>query len=107
MQIFGKYEADYHKACEKFQKERTRFYNELKKIPFLRVIETEANYFLVEVISTYSSRELTARILKDSYVLLKDCSTKIGFNGRDYIRIAIRNTNDNDKLIKALINLIK
>ena len=49
MQIFGKYEKDYLEACQKFIAERERFYMELQKIPFLRVIPSQANYFLCEI----------------------------------------------------------
>ena len=46
MQIYSKYEADYHRACARFIEERTRFEAELREVPFLRVIPSEANYCL-------------------------------------------------------------
>ena len=49
MQIFGKYTADYDVACRKFMDERRRFEQELLSVPFLRVIPSQANYFLCEV----------------------------------------------------------
>lgn len=101
MQIFGKYEKDYLNACEKFMKERVRFHELLQQINFLRIIPSQANYFLCEVTKKYTSTELT-QILLGSNILIKDCSTKFAFDGRNYIRIAIRNKEDNDKLIKAL-----
>ena len=36
------------------------------------------------------------------YGLIKDLSTKKGFEGRNYIRIAIRDEKDNEKLVAAL-----
>lgn len=101
LQIFGKYENDYKHACEKFMIERKRFYDELQSIPFLRVIPSQANYFLCEVLSPYTSSELTYLLLKKD-ILIKDCSSKKFFDGRNYIRIAIRNTEDNNKLIEVL-----
>ena len=38
LQIYGKYEKDYIKACAKFIAERETFYTELQSIPYLRVI---------------------------------------------------------------------
>ena len=38
MQIFGKYESDYKLACQKFIQERERFYQQLTKISYLRII---------------------------------------------------------------------
>ena len=44
LQIYGKYEKDYIKACAKFIAERETFYTELQSIPYLRVIPSQANY---------------------------------------------------------------
>ena len=49
MQIFGKYENDYKLASRLFVEERTRFQQELAAIPWLRVIPSQANYFLCEL----------------------------------------------------------
>lgn len=104
MQIFGKYESDYRQACQLFITERDRFYGELSKVPFLRVIPSQANYFMCEVIGEhFTSRELAIRLLKDYEILIKDCSAKDAFNGKQYVRIAIRGTVDNDKLVNALL----
>ena len=91
MQIFGKYEKDYLEACQKFIAERERFYMELQKIPFLRVIPSQANYFLCEIMEKYSSSELVGALLESANILIKDCSMKFGFEHKNYIRIAVRN----------------
>ncbi len=46
MQIYNKYEKDYQRACQKFVDERDRFEASLRTIPFLRVMPSQANYFL-------------------------------------------------------------
>lgn len=105
MQIFNKYEKDYQNACDKFIQERKLFYNELKEIPFLRVIPTQANYFLCEVTGKYTSHQLTEILMRDSKILIKDCGQKSAFAGKNYIRIAIRNREDNSSLINKLKEL--
>ena len=105
MQIFNKYELDYKRACELFVKERNRFYKDLKQIEFLRVIPSQANYFLCEVICKYSSRELAELLLSKYNILIKDCSAKSAFKEADYIRIAIRSASDNQMVVKALKEL--
>ena len=105
MQIFGKYEKDYLEACQKFIAERERFYMELQKIPFLRVIPSQANYFLCEIMEKYSSSELVGALLESANILIKDCSMKFGFEHKNYIRIAVRNEQENNKLLSALIHL--
>ncbi len=108
LQIYNKYENDYIKSCEKFRKERQTFFNELSLIPYLRVIPSEANYFLCEITDKYTSYELTLKLLSEYEILIKDCSSKKGFpSNRQYIRIAIRDRQDNARLIQALRTLIQ
>lgn len=106
MQIYGKYEKDYATACDKFRKEREMFFNELITIPFLRVIPSQANYFLCEITEKYSSYQLTLKLLTDHNIFIKDCSSKKGFpHDRQYVRIAIRDRKDNHHLYKVLKTL--
>lgn len=105
MQIFGKYAADYKTACRKFIAERSRFASLLQGISFLRVIPTQANYFCCEVKSRYTSAELTRVLLRDYNILVKDCDTKTSLEGKNFIRISIRDTKDNDTMICALKEL--
>ena len=105
MQIFNKYEADYKLGCERFIKERKRFFKSLSSISYLRVIPSQANYFLCEVIEKYSSSELTGLLLSKYNILIKDCGTKKAFSEGEYIRVAIRSTEDNNYLVHALKSL--
>ena len=102
MQIFNKYEADYREARWKFLQERTAFFKELSAVPFLRVIPSQANFFLCEVKSPLDSRTLAERLLNEHDILVKDCSSKKGFGGKDFIRIAVRDKGDNTRLINVL-----
>ena len=101
MQIFEKYKTDYYRACGFFRKERDSFFAALSEIPYLRVFPSQANYFLCEVIEKFTSHELAIKLLK-SNILIKDCSTKKAFNGRSFIRLAVRDRNDNDFLVHVL-----
>lgn len=102
LQIFGKYEADYRRACHQFIAERNRFERLLREIPYLRVIPSQANYFCIEVVSQFTSEELTKRLLADYAIMVKDCNSKNFLKGRNYIRVSVRNSEDNDRLIAAL-----
>ncbi|MBR5673190.1 MAG: aminotransferase class I/II-fold pyridoxal phosphate-dependent enzyme [Muribaculaceae bacterium] len=105
MQIFNKYESFYKVACQEFVNERDRFAKQLSLIPYLRVIPTQANFFLCQVISKYTSHQLTVLLLKDYNILIKNCDSKTGLEGKNYIRIAIRDQRDNDILVEALKRL--
>ena len=102
MQIFNKYESFYKAACKSFVAERKRFGDRLSSIPYLRVIPSQANYFLCEVKGEWNSHELTEELLIKHNILIKDCDNKTGLQGKNYVRIAIRNSADNDRLIAAL-----
>lgn len=104
MQIFGKYEDDYKKACIKFVKEREIFKAELETIPFLHVIPSQANYFLCEVTDRYTSAELTQKLI-DREVLISNCGLKKNMAGKQLIRLAIRSREDNARLISILRQL--
>ena len=105
LQIYGKYEKDYELACEMFCKERERFYQELRKVRYLRIIPSQANYFLCEVISEYSSKEITTLLFEQYNILIKNCSCKIGLTDKSFIRIAIKDRESNNSLLKALRKL--
>lgn len=105
MQIFSKYEKDYFVACQKFIKERDIFFDELKAVSYLRVVPSQANYFLCEITKKYTATELTQLLLKRYNILIKDCGTKSAFAGKQYIRIAIRDRADNAYFVEALKEL--
>ncbi len=106
MQIFNKYEADYVKSCESFRSERDIFFRELSEVDFIRVIPSQANYFLCEITGRFTAKQLTRELLSSFNILIKDCSSKKGFeNSGEYVRIAIRDRKDNSALVTALRSL--
>ncbi len=107
LQIFNKYDLYYKFACENFAAERKRFYSALLSIPYLRIIPSQANYFMCQVIDMFTSNELTRILLNRFNILIKDCDRKTALEGKNYIRISIRNSFDNDKLVNALESLCK
>ena len=104
MQIYNKHEKDYQRACAKFVKERAVFELQLKTIPFLRIMPSQANYFLCEVLPPYKASEIVIYMLKRHNILTRDCSLKPGLDPqRQYMRIAVRNHEDNTRLVKGLL----
>ena len=95
-------DRSYVRACRRFMEERDRFMQELSRVPFLNVLPSQANYFMCEVMPPMKARTLTGLLLKNHSILIKDCSRKKGFEGREFIRIAVRNKADNDALVRAM-----
>ena len=103
MQIYNKHEKDYQKACEKFVAERDSFERQLRTVPFLRVMPSQANYFLCEVLPPYTAKEIVIYMLRHHNILTRDCSLKPGLDpNKQYMRIAVRNHEDNTRLVEAL-----
>lgn len=100
MQIEEKYKKDYAAALVKIRAERTRFQNELSTIKGVRVIPSQANFVMVELEEDISPKELLKRLLIKHNLLIKELTTKT--NGRHYLRLAVRNTSDNNTLIAAM-----
>ena len=104
MQIYEKYQSVYKTALQDFYESRKRFIQKLADISFLRVIPSQANYVLCEVQAPMTSKALTVKLLEKN-ILIKDLADKNGFNGKQYVRIAVRDDKDNQTLIEALMTL--
>ena len=104
LQVLNKHKKDYIKACEKIAYNRDCLYKKLSEFKFLRPIKSSANFIMCEVLSPYTSEKL-CKILAKKDVLIKDCQNKMGFNGKQYVRIAVKSHLDNDYLTNALSEL--
>ncbi len=100
MQIAEKYQKDYEEGLLLFKQERRRYAQALSQLPGLRVIPSQANYIMAELTGGMTSRALTKTLLLKYNIFIKDLSAKMG--GAQYVRLAVRDTRDNDKLIAAL-----
>lgn len=100
MQIEEKYKKDYETALVKFRAERARFQDELAKVPGVRVIPSQANFVMVELEKKISPKELLKKLLTKHSLLIKELTTKT--NGRNYLRLAVRDKEDDDRLVAAM-----
>ena len=100
MQIFEKYRKAYAGALVRIRAERARFQEELKNIPGIRVIPSQANYVMVELEADISPKALTKALLLKYDILVKELTGKI--KDRQYLRLAVRDTADNNRLLEAL-----
>lgn len=100
MQIEEKYKKDYAAALVQIRSERARFQMELARIKGVRVIPSQANFVMVELEERISPKELLKTLLIKYNLLIKELTTKT--NGRNYLRLAVRNTKENDVLVAAM-----
>lgn len=107
MQIFEKYKSNYEEALDKFKEVRKEYEEMLNEIEYLRVIPSQANYLMCELTGQMTSRELTEVLLNEYNILIKDLSSKNGFSGKSYIRVAVKRPEENLKLVEAIKEVLR
>ena len=105
MQICEKYNDEYQYSLEMLKEVREEFLEKLSGVKNLRVIPTQANFVMCEVLDIWSATQLSENLLSDYNILIKDLSMKKGISGQ-YIRIAIKRKEENDTLVCALHKLL-
>lgn len=100
MQIAEKYKKDFTASLDKLRETRKKFQNMLEKIKGIKVLPSQANYFMLTLPQAVASTDLVKRMLIHHEILIKDLSKKTG-NTR-FVRIAIRRDEENMRLVTAL-----
>lgn len=100
MQIYEKYSKDYVKACKLFREERARFVKALSAVGGVRVIPSQANFVMVELTGGKTAKDVVTELLDRHGIIGKTLDSKTG--KPNYMRLAVRDTADNDRLINAL-----
>jgi histidinol-phosphate/aromatic aminotransferase/cobyric acid decarboxylase-like protein/GTP:adenosylcobinamide-phosphate guanylyltransferase len=105
LQIFEKYKSDYIEGMNKFSKIRDNLYTQLNEIKHLRVIPSQSNYFLCELLDGYKATTIAVKLLSEHDLFIKDLTSKNGFDGQ-YIRLAIKLPEENILLVNALKKIL-
>ena len=100
-QIYGLYASQYSAACDEIVRQRDAMLKRLSAFPYLRPYPSQANYIMCAV-DGMGSKALADRLLRDDDILIKDLSSKNGFGGQSFIRVAVRDEADNAALYRAL-----
>lgn len=102
MQIEEKYKKDYVDALKRFRSERKRFVTALSGVKGLRVIPSQANFIMAELTNGIQAEELTRRLIVNNNILIKNLYPKMNHEEKQYIRLAVRTTEENNQLVDAL-----
>lgn len=102
MQIAGKYSKDYEESLERIKGARRGLIQGLRENPALAVFPSQANYVMVEIVNGMTAKELTEWLFIKYSLFIKDLSGKIKRGDRQFIRLAVRNEEDNKRLLEAL-----
>ena len=101
LQIIGKFKSDYVESCKKIISRRKELFIGLKKISYINPFPSEANYILMEI-KGISANKLSRDLCNNFGILVKDCSGKKSFADNNCIRVAVRDSRDNEYLLNCL-----
>jgi len=92
-------------SLEYVQRERRTLLEGLEQFPQLKVYPSKANYLLVEMNGSMTSRELKGQLLLQR-ILIRDCASFVGLSGQ-FFRVAVRTGDENKRLLECLGEILK
>ncbi len=102
LQTFNLFKNQYLLSCDKIAEERNWLKRKLKGLKNVKVYDSQANYIMCSL-ENINCEELVSKLLYNDNIYIKRLNAKEGFlKGSNFIRIAVRNRHDNEKLIKAM-----
>lgn len=111
LQVMEKYEKDYKEGLVKLRETRHSMGEALSQFKSLRVFPSQANFFMVELLDGLKSRDLSAKLLAEHDLFIKDLANKLALRpsdeGRQFIRLSIRRPEENERLIAALRQVLE
>lgn len=99
LQIITLYQKKYWRACDKITEEREYLSNKLRELGY-KVYDSQANFIMVKI--DRNSTQLAIDLMENDNILIKDLYRKDTFDKPEYIRLAIRDRKDNEKLINSM-----
>lgn len=99
-------DADHNRQTLEFiRQERRTLFQKLEQFPQFRVYPSSVNYLLIEIKNGMTARELRDRLMPQR-ILIRDCSSFMGLS-EYFFRIAVRSSEDNQRLLDCLGKLFK
>lgn len=102
LQIHALYEKDYISACNQIAEQRSIMEKKLSANALLKVYPSQANYIMCRLNGRMTARELANTLAKKYNILIKDLTNKDGIEGQPYIRVAVKNEEENACLVDAI-----
>jgi histidinol-phosphate aminotransferase len=88
------------------QKLRKKMMNSLKDVSSIKLYDSVANFFLIELIDKKLKADAIVNALREKNVFIRNCNSMSKQFHNNFIRIAVKDDKSNKKIIKELKNLI-
>ena len=105
LQTFNLYSKEYVNACNKISKERAFLYKKINEIDGIKAHYSHANFIMINL-GKNNSTDFCVNALSKYNILIKDLSTKDYFNKKNYIRVAVKDREQNESLIQCMKELL-
>lgn len=92
-------------TIEYIRRERRNLLDRLSELKQLKVYPSSVNFLLAEITDGMSATELRDRLIQQR-LLIRDCTNFMGLTPQ-FFRIAVRTTEENECLLKALKSVLK
>ena len=106
LEEMGEFQSEYIESCRQVREATRKLVDGLAEVPYLHPFPTQGNFILCQIMYGFTGESLTTRLFEDSRVLVNNCGAKEGLEG-EYIRIACRTAEDNDRLVETFKRLEK
>ena len=106
LEEMGDYQWAYTESCRQVRQATRRLVQGLEEVPYLHPYPTQGNFILLRILYGFTGEELETRLFEDCRVLVNNCGSKEGLGG-EFIRVACRTEEDNDRLVEAFMRLAK
>jgi threonine-phosphate decarboxylase len=99
-------DREYIKSTKEYvQAEKDFLYDELCRIKGLKPYKPSVNYIFINIKATGLTSSALKKCMGAKGILVRDCSSYVNL-GEDYIRVAVKRREDNERLIKGLQGLL-
>lgn len=102
LRVAPKYATEYASSCRRLADERTLFHRDLNTIPGISARPSSANFVLARLAPEVGAREVASSLLAGFDLLVKPFSGRVGLEDGEYLRFAVRTSEDNRRLVAAL-----
>jgi histidinol-phosphate/aromatic aminotransferase/cobyric acid decarboxylase-like protein len=96
----------YEVVRRKYITESLFFISELNQIKNIKVYPSRANFVLIELLKGLTATDVTAKLIANHGVYVRNCDDKIGLDG-EFIRVAARSQQENKIIISAIKDVVK
>ncbi len=93
--------SEYELVRRKYITESLFFISELNQIPNVKIYPTRANFVLIELLNGLTADDVSADLICNHGVYVRNCNDKIGLEG-EFIRVAARSKEENQLILKAI-----